>query len=238
MRQQQIDLYLHSEIGLWSLDQVNLSNVGQVFTLDEGIARHARDMGFKVWTKNANSLDFAPSEIGFSVHYRPIFKKALIEKYRKVYNLHPGYLPWGRGLYPYFWALWEKTPAGATLHELTEGVDEGPIVEQIRVEYHSYDTGGDLFERIEEAERQLFLLYWKKMIEGESIPSYPQPAGGTSHSKKEFFELKERANWMEMDGRELVRLIRCLTFYARTGLEVLLAGRKFEVRLEALAKTQ
>ena len=36
-----------------------------------------------------------------------------------VMNLHPALLPWGRGACPVFWALWERTPAGATLARLS-----------------------------------------------------------------------------------------------------------------------
>jgi methionyl-tRNA formyltransferase len=45
-----------------------------------------------------------------------------------MYNLHPAYLLWGKDYYPIFWVLWEHTPAGATLHEINEGIDQGKIV--------------------------------------------------------------------------------------------------------------
>ena len=207
-----VDLYLGGDLGFWTLQQVPLDSIKQVFTSDDDIAKAARSLGTKVWMANADLIDFVPSEVGFSVHYPRILTQDIISKYRKIYNLHPGFLPWGRGYYPIFWALWEQTPAGATLHEMTARVDAGPIVAQLQVEYYPHDTGGSLFQRVRKAEKELFLEHWPKIIGRKHIPSFPQPGGGTYHSKKEFFELKERADWESMSGRDLVRLLRCLTF--------------------------
>lgn len=45
-----------------------------------------------------------------------------------AYNIHPG-PPWVRGIYPSVFALYDGIETfGATLHELTEAVDAGPIV--------------------------------------------------------------------------------------------------------------
>ncbi len=45
-----------------------------------------------------------------------------------AYNVHPG-PPWVRGIYPSVFALYDGIETfGATLHELTENVDAGPIV--------------------------------------------------------------------------------------------------------------
>ena len=232
----QIDLFLGSDIGLWVLEQISPSSVGQIFTLDESIAIAARNFGKEVWLENANSVEFSPSQYGFSIHYPRILKPNLIAKYRKIYNLHPGLLPWGRGYYPVFWALWENTPAGATLHEITAGIDEGPIVDQVQVEYYCFDTGASLLQRVREAEKEIFLKYWFQISMGKEPPSYPQAVGGTYHTKKEFLDLKRRSEWESMNGKDLVRLIRSLTFPGYTGLEVTLGQKKFHVYLEELNK--
>jgi methionyl-tRNA formyltransferase len=233
-----IDLLLGGDLGLWALQQVSTSSIGQVFTLDDDIAEVAQNLGVMLWKENANATNFTPSKVGLSVHYPKILKKDFISRYRKIYNLHPGFLPWGRGYYPIFWALWEQTPAGATLHEITEGVDEGPVVAQKQVEYYPYDTGGLLFQRVREAEKDLFLEYWPKIVEGARFPStFSQSEGGTYHSKKEFFELKKSVDWESMNGKDLLRLVQCLTFSGYPGLEIVLGGKGFEVRLERMRDT-
>ena len=230
-----VDLYLGGDLGIWTLQNISSESIARVFTTDKTIANLALSYNIAVETSSPNLIDFQPSKIGFSVHYPVIFKSEIISKYRKIYNLHPGYLPWGRGYYPIFWALWEETHAGATLHEINTGIDEGSIVAQTQVEYYASDTGGSLFERVRQSEKDLFLKYYPKIVNDQDIPAYPQPEGGSYHAKKEFFYLKKNANWESMNGRDLIKLIRCLTFPGYTGLEINLGSTNFELHLELLS---
>jgi methionyl-tRNA formyltransferase len=230
------DLFLGSDIGLWVLGEVSPVDVLRVYTLDPKVALAASERGFELFEGNANVAGLPKGNTGFSVHYPVVFTPAFLSGYSKVYNLHPGYLPWGRGFYPIFWAIWEQSPAGATLHEVTERVDEGPVVAQLRVDSYPSDLGRDLFLRVREAEKAIFRDCWEGIREGRCLPSRPQGSGGTRHSRKEFFHLKEQANWREMRGEDLMRLIRALTFEGYTGLEVRLGESRYHVRLERQGK--
>ena len=42
-------------------------------------------------------------------------------------NLHPSYLPYGRGKYPNIWAILKNEPFGASLCSLGAGIDNGGI---------------------------------------------------------------------------------------------------------------
>lgn len=227
-----IDLFLGGDLGLWALEEVSPTDILQVFSLDPAILEAAKEKGIKTVTGDANEAETDTAETGLSVHFPVIFRQSFLAAYRVLYNLHPAYLPWGRGYYPIFWALLEDTPAGATLHEITVGVDEGPLVAQKRVEQRPSDTGEDLFHRVREAEKHLFREYWPRILRGERLPSRPQEGRGTYHTKREFLELKRQARWGEMRGEDLVRLIRALTFRGYTGLEITLGGEPFHVRLE------
>jgi methionyl-tRNA formyltransferase len=234
MLSQPVDLYLGSDMGLWVLDQIESDAVRQAITFDEGIAAKAESHGIRVLRGNANSIPFVPADIGLSVHYPRLLKPHLIAQYRKLYNLHPGYLPWGRGYYPVFWALWERTPAGATLHEITAGIDEGPIVAQVNVEYGVDDTGETLFQRVRMAEKLLFCEYWQRIITGEQLPSFLQTDLGSYHTKQEFFALKQNCDWSNMTAEDLIRLIRCLTFSGYSGLEVRQGNETFHLCFQPL----
>ncbi len=94
-----------------------------------------------------------------------IFRKSLLERVDHSVNLHPSYLPYGRGRDPVVWAIQDNVFAGATLHELTEGIDEGPIWAQTKVEYHFPETGQDVYERVEKACIELFCDNWNALIE-------------------------------------------------------------------------
>jgi len=228
---EQIDLFLGSDIGLWALRTIDCQYVRRVFTLDSTIFQTATHYGLEVFADDVNRVAFEPSNIGFSVHYPRIIRPPLLGRYKKIYNLHPGYLPWGRGYYPVFWAIWEQSPAGATIHEITTEIDEGPIIAQIKVEQFPHDTGGSLFERVREAEKKLFLEYWPRIVAGDELSSTPQIGTGSYHSKKDFYEIKQRCEWQKLDAESLVRLIRALTFPGFTGLEITIGCHRFELHL-------
>ena len=188
-----VDLLLGSDLGLWVLETVNPEYISCVFTLDLNIAALAARYGIEVFTDNVNQVVFEPSNISLSVHYPRIIQLPLLKRYKKIYNLHPGYLPWGRGYYPVFWAIWEQSPAGATLHEISAEIDEGSVVVQRKVEQFPNDTGGSLFERVRETEKDLFLELWPRIIAGEILPTSPQNGTGIYHSKRDFFDLKQKS---------------------------------------------
>jgi len=230
-----VDLYLDSDLGLWALEQVSESHISHIITGDKLIADTARNRHIKVIEGDVHAANFEPSSTGFSIHYKRILKPTIISKYQNIYNLHPGYLPWGRGYYPIFWALWEQTPAGATLHKITEGIDQGPIVAQTQVEYTAYETGWDLFQRVRQAEKNLFTRYFEKIVAGEELSCIPQPAGGTYHSRKEFLALKNLSDWKSFSADNLIRLTRYLTFPDYSGLEIKIADEHFEVLLREIS---
>ncbi len=232
MRMKTMDLFLGGDIGLWVLEQIQKEHIATVFTTTELITQAAIQLGLNVIIDNPNGINYEAAQIAFSVHYNRILSQHVLEKYQKAYNLHPGYLPWGRGYYPIFWALWEKTPAGATLHEMAEKVDTGPIVAQTQVTFAEYETGHAVFLRVREAEKALFKEYHGKILAREEIESFPQPAGGTFHTKKEFMELKQPQDWRSMDADSLVRLTRYLTFPDCTGLMISTDEETFEMSLQ------
>jgi len=123
-----VDLYVGGSLGAWALSLVEPRDVVHLITTEPDLADKARERGFRVILEDTVCIPDTPAADAVSIHYPRVFPASLIDSYRRMYNLHPGYLPWGRGYYPVFWALWEHTPAGATLHCITAGLDKGPIV--------------------------------------------------------------------------------------------------------------
>lgn len=99
-----------------------------------------------------------------------IFRKPLLDRVQNSVNLHPSYLPFGRGRDPVVWAIKDGAPAGATLHKITEGIDEGPIFAQIKVEYDFPVTGQALYQRVEKACIDVFCQNWAAIRENRVIP--------------------------------------------------------------------
>jgi len=62
--------------------------------------------------------------------YGPIFSKFVCESYKnRIINIHPAALPWGRGIYPNVWALFEGHPIGVSVHLIDEGIDTGKLLD-------------------------------------------------------------------------------------------------------------
>ena len=203
-----VDLLVGGSLGPWAVARARPSDVRQVVTDDAALAELAKGRGFTV----CDGHDWRPSALGLSVHYQRILPDTMIESYEGLWNLHPGFLPWGRGFYPVFWALWERSPAGATLHEITSQLDAGPIVEQLEVKVEPSDTGGSLHARVQAAEQALFERWWPRILAGDTPPSTAQPsAAGSTHTRGEFLELKQKG-WRALSAQELGRLERCLDF--------------------------
>lgn len=223
-----VDLFLGGPLGLWMLDQVDARDVAGVYTESSDIAEKAAALDIPI----ASAPAFA--DVGLSVHYPRLLSAAFIGQYRAIYNVHPALLPWGRGYYPVFWALWLGEPAGCTLHEIEAGIDTGPIVEQRRVPQYAWDTGGSLHQRVSEAEKGLILDYWPRLAAGELLPVTPQAGQGSYHDRAAFFALKRNAPVAGMEAANLARLIRCLSHPLYTGLEVAWGGRRYELHAEPL----
>lgn len=78
-----------------------------------------------------DDLDFDLVDFGISVFYDRIFRQRHIDRFGMLVNVHNGPLPRYRGVRPINWALKNnETTHGVTLHLITPGIDEGPILDQ------------------------------------------------------------------------------------------------------------
>src|SRR5690606_8419359 len=75
----------------------------------------------------------------------------------RILNIHPSLLPLFPGLHTHQRALEAGMKlAGCTVHLVTEGMDEGPILAQGAVAVHNDDTADSLAARVLIAEHQLY----------------------------------------------------------------------------------
>ena len=90
--------------------------------------------------------------------YMKIVTRVLLEAYQwKVMNIHPSLLPSFPGLSAQQQALdWGVKMSGCTVHFVTEGVDEGPIIIQAAVPVMEGDTSETLSARILKEEHRIF----------------------------------------------------------------------------------
>lgn len=88
-------------------------------------------------------------DLAISIFYDRIIDAEFIERCNRIINLHNGPLPRYRGVSPINWALKnEEAKHGVTIHEITPGIDDGPIIGQVLFPiYPAFDEVEDVYER-------------------------------------------------------------------------------------------
>ncbi|MEP6887942.1 MAG: phosphoribosylglycinamide formyltransferase [Nitrospirales bacterium] len=117
--------------------------------------------------------------------YMKIVTPVLIDAYRnRMMNIHPSLLPSFAGLEAQKQALeWGAKVAGCTVHFVTEGVDEGPIILQATVPVLEGDSPETLAARILVQEHAIYpravQLYadGRLLVEGRRVRIADGPAG-------------------------------------------------------------
>ncbi len=88
----------------------------------------------------------------------------------KLINIHPSLLPRHRGLHTHAQALADgSTEHGCTVHFVTPGMDEGPVIAQARVPILPGDTPDSLAARVLAEEHRLYPRALAMLARGEVV---------------------------------------------------------------------
>nr|WP_205909110.1 phosphoribosylglycinamide formyltransferase [Neorhizobium lilium] len=115
------------------------------------------------------ALDDIKPDIICLAGYMRLISGAFISRYEgRMLNIHPSLLPLFPGLHTHQRALDSGMRlAGCTVHFVTEGMDEGPIVAQGVVPVLTGDTAEILAGRVLTVEHKLYPLALKLLAEGK-----------------------------------------------------------------------
>ena len=112
-------------------------------------------------------------DLAVSIFYDKIIRAGFIDSCERIVNLHNGPLPRYRGVSPINWALKNgERSHGVTIHEITPGIDDGPIVSQ--VVYSIYPELDEVIDVYERAQRYGWALFQETMPILDSIVAQPQ----------------------------------------------------------------
>jgi methionyl-tRNA formyltransferase len=89
------------------------------------------------------------ADLAVSVFYDRILPGSFIARFGRALNIHNGPLPRYRGVSPINWALKNgERSHGVTIHEISPGIDDGPIVAQLTYSIHpELDEVEDVYRR-------------------------------------------------------------------------------------------
>jgi methionyl-tRNA formyltransferase len=138
--------------------------------------------------------DDGPFDLVFSCFYDRIVAGDFIRRCGRILNLHNGPLPRYRGVSPINWALKNgERSHGVTIHEMTPGIDDGPIVAQATYSIHpELDEVRDVYRR---ALRFGWLLFEETLPLLDDIEPQPQ-----DHSLATYYSAAENERLGERRG--------------------------------------
>jgi len=107
-------------------------------------------------------------------------------------NLHPAYLPYNKGWHTPSWSILENTKYGATLHFMSEVLDEGDIVHQKEISISLDDTANSLYQKVLKLEFEVFVEAYED-LKSLNPKRIAQIEKGTSHLKRDLID-SQKAN--------------------------------------------
>lgn len=144
-----------------------------------------------------------------SLHCMQIFPAELIDAVKCI-NIHPGYNPMNRGWYPQVFAIIYNLPTGATIHEMSTEIDNGPIIARKEVPVYSHDTSLSVYQRICEAEMELLNEYLILILENKYTTFQPESEGHIFY-KKDFQSLCKLDLNTTVTMKSCIDLLRALS---------------------------
>ena len=114
------------------------------------------------------ALDGAGAELVCLAGFMRLLSAGFCERYEgRLVNIHPSLLPELKGLDTHGRALSQNHSVhGCSVHFVTAGMDEGPIIAQSRVLVHEGDSAEMLAERVLAEEHKLYPLVVGAIAEG------------------------------------------------------------------------
>lgn len=111
-------------------------------------------------------------DIGVSFSYAPIIDKIVLDTISfNIVNVHPTFLPFGRGIYPILWSAVLGKPQGASIHQIDGGIDTGPIYARTEVELNEQNTLEQCREILISKAKFLLLDNFNSIVCGELRPT-------------------------------------------------------------------
>jgi len=130
------------------------------------------DLGYdvRIYNNPVNLIMLDSWEIDFMISngYAPIIDEQVISKYtHKIINIHPAYLPEGKGIYPNFWSFFEGYKSGVTIHYIDLGIDTGNIILRKEVKLGANETLRSSNDKLLKYAELLFIESAKQIVNCE-----------------------------------------------------------------------
>lgn len=180
--------------------------------------------------RKINKSFFDKCDLVISLHCKQIFPEWLVVNKRCI-NIHPGYNPFNKGLYPHVFSMINGLPTGVTIHEMDKKIDHGPIICQRKIELNCYDTSETAYRKIIDLEKRLLGEYLPIIVSGEYTTISVIEEGNIN--KKDDFDKLCKLNMNDVGTmKEHISLLRALSFSGCKNAYYIEDGKKISVELK------
>lgn len=165
-------------------------------------------------------------DVGVVVAFGMLLRPEVLSLPRKGFvNLHFSLLPRWRGAAPVERAILAGDPiTGATLMEINEGLDSGPIISSATTQVDPSENSGELLERLSDIGAKLLGRDLDRFVHGRLLP-VGQSGEGVTHASK--ISTDEARLDLTESATVVARKIRA--FNPRPGAFAFLDGRRFKI---------
>lgn len=160
-----------------------------------------------------------------------IFERKLLLKARDTLNIHPSFLPFGRGSDPVVWALRYEFPAGATLHRITEKLDAGDVWCQEKVCVRFENKGHEIYDKVVRACKDLFFAHWKEIRNHKIEPKRLNYDGCVVWKRRELLENRRIFLQKNMPEYMFLRTVLAYDFEDKYSAEVVFEDKLYSISI-------
>ncbi len=184
--------------------------------VDADMVFYGRSIGSTVAVRK---LGAEAPDLGVCCGFAPILTPEVLAVPRWGWvNVHRSYLPYNRGLDPLQWAVVEGTPAGVTVHVMTDRVDAGDILGQAEMPVYPTDNMDRLESRADELAFEVFQAAWPALRDGH-LEGKPQDEDfATHHSLADCNALRHLDRDASMKVGRLLDILRCYSGASYSGV--------------------
>ena len=183
----------------------------------------------------SNKLQLMEIDIGYLLWWPKIISASLINATKFGFlNLHPSFLPNGRGKNPNFWAIVSGEQFGVTIHWVDKKIDNGPVFAQKMIDFSWLDNGRTLYEK---SLQELFLLFTEtygtiSKLEFSRVTGNYASVNGSYHNEIDMIKVSQIVLDQKYVARDLLNLLRARTFEGKPGCTFSENGQRYSVRIE------
>lgn len=170
---------------------------------------------------------------GCSVFYGHILSQSVIDLFPEgIANLHPSYLPFGRGAHPNAWSIASGEPAGITLHLIDSHVDTGPILVQKHVPVFAVDTAKSLYLRLLDEAAAVLSEWLNGWLNREFVPRPQSALDGSAHKVRDLYDMNKLVAGDILSVGEVIDRLRATTFSPHPGCIYEIDGKRYRLRID------